>query len=358
MAVSRFLLIITLFGALLILGACAGASKIGWGFDGARLYDLHCSACHGDYGRGGVGVPLTLQDFLDSADDRFLRVSIRAGRPGRVMPPFWQLQDGEIQAIINTLRDWAWSREPSFTDEPVKGDPDRGIKLYAAHCARCHGKDGEGGEGTGLSFSRPRDLPILAPALNNPGFLAAASDQMIKQTLIKGRRTTPMFSFVEKEGLSEEDINDIVSYVRSFPGRPPTESIQVPASSEPILIRESSRPYDQVLAAVRRAITGRGYTLVREQFLEQGFAELGSENPSRRIIYFTSFDVFNDAMARDPRLGLFLPSRITVLEQDGVVRLMTNNPRQFSALFSNTALNSLGESMYQSYVAILEEAAL
>ena len=75
--------------------------------------------------------------------------------------------------------------------------------------------EGEGGKGTGVTFSRRRDLPIIAPALNNPGFLAAASDEMIRHTLVYGREGTPMRSFLV-QGLSEQDIDDLVSYVRSF----------------------------------------------------------------------------------------------------------------------------------------------
>ena len=41
-----------------------------------------------------------------------------------------------------------------------------------------------GGKGTGVTFSRKRDLPVIAPALNNVGFLASASDNMIKDTIM------------------------------------------------------------------------------------------------------------------------------------------------------------------------------
>lgn len=67
--------------------------------------------------------------------------------------------------------------------------------------------NGECGQGTGVTFYRKRELPIIAPALNNPGFLAAATDNMIKDTLIFGRESTPMTSPLV-DGLSEEDIDD------------------------------------------------------------------------------------------------------------------------------------------------------
>ena len=60
-----------------------------------------------------------------------------------------------------------------------------------------------------------RDFPIMAPALNNPGFLAAVSDAMIRETLTQGREGTPMPSF-SKQGLTHRDIDDIVSLIRAF----------------------------------------------------------------------------------------------------------------------------------------------
>lgn len=152
---------------------CAAAA------DGARLYAQQCAACHGSQGGGGVGVPLPLPDFLAQVDDNYLRRTIRLGRPGRVMPAFRQLSDAEVEAIVRHIR--SWQHGPAKKLPAVgPGDPARGAELYARHCAACHGANGEGGHGTGVTFLRPRELPILAPALDNPGFLAAASDALIK----------------------------------------------------------------------------------------------------------------------------------------------------------------------------------
>jgi cytochrome c oxidase cbb3-type subunit 3 len=46
-----------------------------------------------------------------------------------------------------------------------------------------------------VTFSRRRDLPFIAPTLNNAGFLATASDDMIRHTLRHGREGTPMRYF-------------------------------------------------------------------------------------------------------------------------------------------------------------------
>ncbi len=343
--------------AVSLLAACA-VPLWGSGADGARLYALHCAACHGDYGRGGVGVPLALPDFQNSVSDKYLATTIRVGRPGRVMPPFWQMNEGEIQAVVRHVRALGRVRTgPEFSDEPIKGDVQRGKKLFADYCARCHGPDGEGGKGTGLSFSRPRYQPIIAPALNNSGFLAAASDQMIKHTLMYGREGTPMDSFLTK-GLSVEDIDDVVSYVRSFQTRPMADAVVLKGAVSAILSRESPYPLEQTLENLRRVITSRGYVIVREQFLENGIVSAGEENYQLRTIYFAGFQMINDGLSLDPRLGLVLPSRITVLEQDDSVRLMINDPVEFGSLFSNTALNEMGQDLHEVYRSILEEAVL
>ncbi|MDH5571284.1 MAG: c-type cytochrome, partial [Gammaproteobacteria bacterium] len=148
--------------------------------DGSALYAQFCSACHGKEGNGGVGVPLALPDFQYAVSDRFLFRTIRYGRPGRIMPAFKQLSDEQINAIVNRIRKWAPGKRISYPTMKVSGNPDHGKELFQKNCAACHGANGEGGHGTGVTFSRPRDLPIIAPALNNSGFLAAASDQMIK----------------------------------------------------------------------------------------------------------------------------------------------------------------------------------
>ena len=172
---------------LTFLAGCLLALAVRAAPDGAVLFAGHCAACHGDAGQGGVGVPLALPSFLDSVDDRFLKLTIRHGRPGRVMPAFGALSDAQIDAIVSYIRGWSKQPAPQFVDEPVKGDPEHGKALFARHCAICHGVDGEGGKGTGVTFSRPRDLPIIAPALNNSGFLLAATDAMLRQTLQRGQ---------------------------------------------------------------------------------------------------------------------------------------------------------------------------
>jgi cytochrome c oxidase cbb3-type subunit 3 len=325
--------------------------------DGEALFADHCSACHGTAGEGGVGVPLSLPSFLAGVDDDFLRKTIRLGRPGRVMPAFPKLSDAQIKAIVGHIRGWSGKPAPVFSDKPVAGDATRGKGLYKENCARCHGDDGEGGKGTGVTFSRDRELPIVAPALNNSGFLAAASDAMIRHTLEAGREGTPMDSFLD-DGLSKQDLDDLTSYVRSF------EANEHPVRKEPltrddaIISVESAYSLEETVENLKAALAGQNYVLIRTDTLEHGLVPEGKENPKQVILHFCNFKFLFDALAVDPRVGMFLPCRVTVTEQAGQVLVSAINPMYLSRLFNNDELNEFCSTMHDSYREIIEDATL
>jgi cytochrome c oxidase cbb3-type subunit 3 len=324
---------------------------------GDELYAGHCAACHGDTGAGGVGVPLSLPSFLDSVDDNFLRKTIRMGRPGRVMPAFRRLSDAQVEAIVRFIRGWSGKPAPDFSDKPVHGDIQHGKQLFASYCAACHGANGEGGRGTGVTFSRKRDLPIIAPALNSTGFLAAASDEMIRHTLQFGREDTPMRSFLV-QGLSEQDIDDLVSYVRSFEKQQPAHEEPVATAIESTIWAESSYTLEETIENLKDAIVSQNFILIREDTLEHGLVKEGEENPSQVILHFCNFKFLFEALGVDPRVGMFLPCRITVTEKDGKVMVAAINPLYLSRLFNNNELDEFCKKMHAVYREILEDATL
>lgn len=324
---------------------------------GATLYSRNCAACHGEDGSGGIGVPLSLPSFQATVDDAYLRKTIRLGRTGRVMPAFNQLSDAEVDAIVSHLRSWYKGKAPVYDTKPVKGNAAKGAKLFGKYCAGCHGAKGEGSHGTGVTFSRPRDFPIMPPALRNPGYLASVSDAQIKSTLIKGRAGTPMVAFM-KRGMAERDINDLVAFVRSLEQQPAASEEKVLDAEQPVFTVESSYDLKTTIENVKRAATSNNFVFIREQTLDAGIAPEGKENPKQHIVYFCNFGMLNQALATDPRVGLFLPCRITIVEHAGKVTMMTVNPKRLSKIFNNTELNGMCDQMTKQYLAIMEEAAL
>jgi len=157
--------------------------------------------------------------------------------------------------------------------------------------------------------------------------------------------------------LSTRNINDLVSYIRSFQLK---NIVHKPIyHDEPAsLIVDSSYTFDETVANVKRAITGSNFVHIRDQALTSGFQILENDNPRQTIIYFCSFSFLYDALKIDPRVGMFLPCRVTVVEHDGKVQMMTINPKHLSQLFNNNALDESCDQMYEVYSGILEDASL
>ena len=127
---------IFLFG--FVLSSSAASFAVASTSDGATLYAQNCAACHGVNGQGGIGVPLSLPSFQATVDDQYLKRSIRLGRPGRVMPAFSQLEEGEVDAIVTHLRSWYKGKIPQYSNQPIKGDAKHGAALFQKNCAACH----------------------------------------------------------------------------------------------------------------------------------------------------------------------------------------------------------------------------
>jgi cytochrome c oxidase cbb3-type subunit 3 len=342
---------------LVVIGLALFGAPVSAAVDGGSLYSQYCAACHGSHGEGGVGIPLALPDFLATVDDRFFTDTIRLGRPGRVMPAFHNLTEAEVTAIVSHIRGFVPGVKPPTMDKsPIRGERLRGKALFGQHCASCHGANGEGGHGTGVTFSRPRDLPVMPPALNNKGFLSAATDQTIKATLMKGRKGTPMASFLGR-GLSEKDIDNVVAYVRSFE-RLPGRKAAVEENEPMILETESPYTVEETVENVKRAAVGKNFRIIRVQTLENGFFPEQEENQKQVIIYLCNFHFIDQALRLDPRIGLFMPCRVTVVEHAGKVKIMSINPKLLGRMYNNSELDNACKEMHAIYRDILEEATL
>ena len=323
---------------------------------GKQLYIDNCAICHGDDGKGGMGIPLSMPSFLTSASRHYLKQSIRLGRPGRIMPSFYWMSESEIDILIDYIDSWRDSPAPVWKTDLIKGDSQNGKQLYATHCADCHGKSAQGGKGSGLRFSRQRQLTVAAPALNNQGLLNSASDSMLYHIIKTGRDETPMPSAADLK-LSNTDINDLISFIRQFQK---SQLSHTPLyNSEPAsLIVDSPYNFNDTIENLKRSISGSNFIHIRDQSFFHGFDVEAEPGNRHMIIYFCNFNFLYDALKIDPRVGMFLPCRITVTETNGKVQMMSINPKHLSQLFNNDELDKSCDKMHELYTSILEDASL
>ncbi|MGQ0734059.1 MAG: c-type cytochrome [Acidobacteriota bacterium] len=85
-----------------------------------------------------------------------------------------------------------------------------GGTLFGAFCAGCHGRAGQGHRAPGMA---------AFPAIANADFLTLASDDLLTQTILRGRPGTRMRAWGEgATGLGPEDAAALVRYLRGVSG--------------------------------------------------------------------------------------------------------------------------------------------
>ncbi len=185
------------------------SSRSGDSQTGKQQYQQLCASCHGMNGEGGIGSILNSAPFLAAADDRFLAGSIVNGRPGTAMPSWKQLSARNVSDLLAFLRTWQGTAASTRTELPTMdaggGDPKTGGELFAARCASCHGREGEGG---------------LGSQLNNPVFLGAASDGLLAATFLARHSPEDSPSVdgharkAELRDISADNLRDLIAFMR------------------------------------------------------------------------------------------------------------------------------------------------
>ncbi len=91
---------------------------------------------------------------------------------------------------------------------------ERGRIFYTERCIHCHGKSG-GGWGMQSRIPRP---PAPVPNLTDPGFMSRFSDKDLFKVIKEGGTREGKSRFMPAAGrwLSDKDIRDVISYVRSL----------------------------------------------------------------------------------------------------------------------------------------------
>jgi ubiquinol-cytochrome c reductase cytochrome c subunit len=171
--------------------------------NGAALYATYCASCHGVQAWGTLdgpslrGAGLAAVDFYlmtgrMPAAVPWLEIAHRDERAGQGLP----LED--VRAIEDYLGPIV-AGGPPIPMVIAGGNLEHGKALYALNCEHCHAVTGEGGAIGGLEW---------APSLQR------ATINEIADAIRAGPGEMPRFG---EEQLSQDDLNDVASYVFRIP---------------------------------------------------------------------------------------------------------------------------------------------
>jgi mono/diheme cytochrome c family protein len=177
--------------------AAASAASVA---NGKRAFaSAGCVACHGEQAQGtAMGIQISPPPFELPALISYVR------QPTGKMPPFGAgaVSDQQLSDIYAFLKSVA---PPPSASETLTGNADSGKKLFAAYgCFECHGRQGAGAS-TGPRIGPP--AITLAAVLR---YVRAPTGQMPPYTA---------------KVVSDQDLTDIYTYLKSFPLPPAASSI-------------------------------------------------------------------------------------------------------------------------------------
>ena len=162
---------------------------------GAQRFMEFCAGCHGADGKGGDKAPslLSFPNLAVQSDaelDRIVHDGTTAG-----MPPFAQIGEANIEAVVHyvrLLRNQAAPPTPS--EAPIAGNAEAGRGLFfgKARCSECHMMEGKGGfiAGSLTIYGRNRGADAIRHAITHPDDPLFPLSQVVTATTAAGQRLT------------------------------------------------------------------------------------------------------------------------------------------------------------------------
>jgi cytochrome c oxidase cbb3-type subunit 3 len=228
---------------------------------GRNIFRGRCAVCHGVDAKGYRGTDLTTGEWAHGGSDADLFETISRGVPGTEMPGRGNLSDDEVWMVI------AYVRTLAATGPPVaeRGDAGRGEQLFwgreTGNCGQCHMVNGRGGRiGPNLSrIGASRSVAALEREIRQPGEVIPVGFETVTVVTRDGRRirgvrknedtftiqlmtaAEDILSFVKRDltsvtsdpdslmpayspqRLSDEDLRDLVRYLRTLKGQAPSQ---------------------------------------------------------------------------------------------------------------------------------------
>jgi len=201
---------------------------------GASLFAEYCSACHGQFGEGGINpalagdiiLPISSAEYLKTRNDATLRLIISQGQPTYGMSAFGEayggpLSDDQIAAIVAFLRSWESnppvSELPEYpTSQPVaptQPTPSGSevsfsgqvLPLLQSRCQVCHNEQSALGGWDAHAFNE-----IMTTGKNAPVVIPGD----ITNSILAQRVTGTKGSVMPPSGmLSEQEIQIILDWI-------------------------------------------------------------------------------------------------------------------------------------------------
>lgn len=138
-----------------------------------------------------------------------------------------------------------------------------------------------------------------------------------------------------------------------------TETATPSSTKHFTIVTDSPYNFDETVKRVQEAILSNDFRVFPERYVEQGLTDEFSVNEQQIVIRFCHFGKLYKALQIEPRLGVVLPCKITVLEnKQGKVQLAYIDAVELAKMFDNKELSKAAVDIQESYNDIIDEMML
>lgn len=125
------------------------------------------------------------------------------------------------------------------------------------------------------------------------------------------------------------------------------------------LLLDSPYTFEETVKRVQEAVLSNDFRVFPDRYLEQGLTDDFSVNERQMVIRFCHFGKLYKLLKIEPRLGIFLPCKITIIEGfDGKVQLAYINVKTLVKVFDNKQLSAVAIEIEENYSDIIDEVML
>jgi cbb3-type cytochrome c oxidase subunit III len=164
--------------------------------------------------------------------------------------------------------------------QPAAQSASRGRTVYEAHCARCHGPNGQGdGPAAALLNPRPRNFTTGNYEIRTTETGSVPTDDDLIRSVRQGLFGSAMPGWDKL--LSDSDIRDVVDYIKTLSPRfrtDPPKMVMIGAGtpSSADSVKRGRTVYEKLKCAACHGTDGRGTDAIRREFEDEQHAPLHS----------------------------------------------------------------------------------
>lgn len=115
-----------------------------------------------------------------------------------------------------------------------------------------------------------------------------------------------------------------------------------------------NKDFETVVGEVRDAIIDRNFKITRENEISKGMTERGAEMFSYKIIEFCNLTLCGDMLKKEPDMGAFMPTGITIYAKGKQTVLIAKRLSALLSAFKDTKVRAEVEKIDKEVFEIME----